>query len=223
MALSLAFLIGGVWTALAAVGLARRRPVRWDLWDSLRGRRPLPRQACVADWPALIELLGDGHRHGMRALVNGDHRSACSLARAELASTRSIAESLAADLRECSEQACVLQHARPTDRSRPATLHMTGLRLLFRLELAAAPILGPMGRLQLRLAVLRLAGRLLKRRVTALLRRPSVDRLFFVASLVSDAETLARAAVVERGALLDAWQTSSSRVRARFAKPCRPE
>ncbi len=220
MALSLALLIGGIWTTLAAVGLAQRRPVRWDLWDSLRGRRPLPRQAHVTDWPALIELLGDGHRHGARALANGDHGSACRLSRAELASTRSVVESLTADLRECSEQACVLQHVRAVERSHPATLHLRALRFLFRVELVAAPLLGATGRLQLRLAVLRLAGRLVERRTAALLRRPGVDGLALVASLASDAVTLVRTAVAERAALLDAWQASTSLVRGRFRQPC---
>ncbi len=216
MALSLALLIGSIWIVLAGIGLATRGPARWDLWDGLLGRRPLPWQARRVDWPALIDLLGEGHRQAAHALAQGDPRSAGSLSRAELASTRSVAESLAADLRECSVQACLLQHGHVTNRSRPSDLHLRTLRLIFSLEHVLAASLGAVGRLQLRLAALRLASRSLERRAAALLRRPQRDALALAASLSSDALTLTRVAVDERAALFEAWQASSTLVRTRL-------
>ncbi len=216
MALSLAFLIGSIWIVLACIGLATRRAARWDLWDSLLGRRPLPWQARRVDWPALIELLGDGHRRAVNALALGDPRTAGNLSRAELASTRSVAESLATDLRECSVQACVLQRGRVTSRVRPADLHLRTLRLIFSLEHVLAASQGAVGRLQLRLAALRLASFSLERRAAALLRRPQRDALALAAHLSSDAMILTRVAVDERAALFEAWRASSALVRARL-------
>lgn len=215
MAVSLALLTGAVWTVLAIIGLLAqrgRREPRWDLWDMLRGVRAVGGLFVVSDWRRSSRLLGDGYHLGVRAHSRGDVRTATSLTRAELASTRSVVEQIDAVLAQHVEQIVVLQAAAAVQPLSTSQLHWTALRALARLDACASRWLGPLARLHLRLYVLRVAVWLLVWRIRALRQLACARTLESLPAIHADVASLSRAATVSRRTLQRSWRASRSLV-----------
>lgn len=214
MAVSLALLTGVVWMLLALLGLVwrRRAGVRWDVWDALRGVGALAALRELSGSFAGLVLVGDGHRLGLGARAAGDRRAALNLARADLASTVSLAETLSADVREYRRRARALPVACALAPLRPAEFRSTILRTLAWLDTLCSPRLGPAARLRLHLGLLEYGVRYLARCARRCGSRPGVSALRVSPRLRDDLAALTRAMATGREALERAWEATRLRL-----------
>jgi hypothetical protein len=215
MALALATVIA--WLLLASVVVMRgrlRRDPEWAPWDVLRGVRALAVERLSESLTLRLSMVEAGAEWGARAQAAGRAEDAATLARATLATTRTMARQLDGELAAYAEHARVLQTAAGVEPLRARELKTGKIQTLARAERGLAACVGSVARLRLHVWVLRRALALIQRRAD---NEPRA--IGYAADSQADLTTLARATVTSYRALLASLDASRRRIGANVGVP----